>query len=45
MNEEFKNILERVRSMYLKYGIKSITMDDVAKELGISKKNAFSVCV
>lgn len=27
--------------LYLKYGIKSITMDDVAKELGISKKTLY----
>jgi AcrR family transcriptional regulator len=41
MIEEFKNILERVRSLYLKYGVKSITMDDVARELGISKKTLY----
>ncbi len=27
--------------MYLKYGIKSVTMDDVARELGISKKTLY----
>jgi TetR/AcrR family transcriptional regulator, cholesterol catabolism regulator len=41
MEEELKNILERVRCLYLKYGIKSITMDDVARELGISKKTLY----
>jgi AcrR family transcriptional regulator len=45
MNEELKNILIRVRDLYNKYGIKSITMDDVARELGISKKTLYQyVC-
>jgi TetR/AcrR family transcriptional regulator, cholesterol catabolism regulator len=41
MNDELENILLKVRELYLKYGIKSITMDDVAKELGISKKTLY----
>jgi TetR/AcrR family transcriptional regulator, cholesterol catabolism regulator len=41
MNEELKNILLKVRELYSKYGIKSITMDDVARELGISKKTLY----
>jgi len=41
MNEELKNILMKARELYMKYGIKSITMDDVAKELGISKKTLY----
>ena len=41
MNEEMKNILLRVREWYMKYGIKSMTMDDVASELGISKKTLY----
>lgn len=41
MNEELKNILLRVRELYMKYGIKSITMDDVARELSISKKTLY----
>jgi TetR/AcrR family transcriptional regulator, cholesterol catabolism regulator len=41
MNEELKNILLKVRELYNKYGIKSITMDDVAMELGISKKTLY----
>lgn len=41
MNEELKNILLRVRELYMKYGIKSITMDDVSIELGISKKTLY----
>jgi TetR/AcrR family transcriptional regulator, cholesterol catabolism regulator len=41
MNEELKNILLKVRELYMKFGIKSITMDDVARELGISKKTLY----
>lgn len=41
MIEETKNILERVSQLYHKYGIKSVTMDDVSRELGISKKTIY----
>lgn len=41
MNDELQNILIKVRELYQKYGIKSITMDDVAQELGISKKTLY----
>jgi AcrR family transcriptional regulator len=41
MNEELNNILEKVLALYRKYGIKSITMDDVSRELGISKKTLY----
>lgn len=41
MNQELKNILVKVRFLYMKYGIKSVTMDDVARELGISKKTLY----
>ena len=41
MNEELNHILEKVTALYLKYGIKSVTMDDVSRELGISKKTLY----
>jgi hypothetical protein len=41
MNEDQKNILIKVRELYMKYGIKGITMDDVASEIGISKKTLY----
>jgi AcrR family transcriptional regulator len=41
MNDELKNILKKVFQLYSKYGIKSVTMDDVAHELGISKKTLY----
>ncbi len=34
-------ILEGAKKLYMRYGIKSITMDDVARELGISKKTLY----
>ena len=42
MNEEIYKILDTVTEMYFKYGIKSVTMDDVSRELGISKKTLYS---
>jgi TetR/AcrR family transcriptional regulator, cholesterol catabolism regulator len=41
MTDDLKNILIKVRDLYMKYGIKSITMDDVASELSISKKTLY----
>ncbi|NJO68313.1 MAG: TetR/AcrR family transcriptional regulator [Bacteroidetes bacterium] len=41
MNEELKNILIKVGNLYVRYGIKSVTMDDVSRELGISKKTLY----
>ncbi len=41
MNPDLKNILAKVRELYMKFGIKSVTMDDVANELGISKKTLY----
>lgn len=36
-----KDILERILLMFTRYGIRSITMDDIARELGISKKTLY----
>ena len=41
MNEEFTYIIEKVSELYQQYGIKSVTMDDVASELGMSKKTLY----
>ncbi|MCF8372416.1 MAG: TetR/AcrR family transcriptional regulator [Bacteroidales bacterium] len=38
---EINEILDKVSAMYLKFGIKSVTMDDVARELLISKKTLY----
>ncbi len=41
MNTKEKDIIRKVAQLYKKYGVKSITMDDVAHELGISKKTLY----
>lgn len=42
MNSKQTDILERAGLVFMKLGIKSVTMDDVAKELGISKKTLYN---
>jgi AcrR family transcriptional regulator len=37
------NWIDRVESLFLRFGIKSITMDDVAADLGISKKTLYQM--
>ena len=41
MDEKVKTIIDRVAKMYLEYGIKGVTMDDVAHKLAISKKTLY----
>jgi AcrR family transcriptional regulator len=36
-----EKILETAGSLFLKYGVKSISMDDIARELSISKKTIY----
>ena len=36
-----EKILEKASELYLRYGIRAVTMDDIAKELGISKKTIY----
>lgn len=40
MSEETK-ILEKCERLFMRYGIKSVTMDDVSRELGMSKKTLY----
>jgi len=40
MNTE-EEILHKARNMFLRFGIRSITMNDLSKELGISKKTLY----
>lgn len=35
------DILKQIRDLFMKYGIKSVTMDDISRELGISKKTLY----
>jgi TetR/AcrR family transcriptional regulator, cholesterol catabolism regulator len=41
MGNRISQILEQVRRLYQSYGIKSVTMDDVANKLCISKKTLY----
>lgn len=41
MDNELSSILIRVGKLFFSYGIKSLTMDDISRELGISKKTLY----
>lgn len=41
MDEKLKEILEKVGEIFMRYGIKSVTMDDLARQLGVSKKTLY----
>lgn len=42
MEEKKLHILKNSGKLYLKFGIRSVTMDDVAREFGISKKTLYT---
>ena len=42
MDEKKVEILERASVVYMKFGVKSVTMDDLARELAISKKTIYN---
>ena len=41
MEEQHVRIIEDSMDLFLKYGIRSITMDDVSRDMGISKKTLY----
>lgn len=41
MTEQQEKWLQQIELLFLRYGIKSLTMDDIARELGISKKTLY----
>jgi len=41
MDEVKSRIISGAEALFLAYGVKSITMDEVAKKLGISKKTIY----
>ena len=43
MDDARKNLIEKVGALYHSYGVRSVTMDDVAHHLGISKKTLYSL--
>lgn len=36
-----KNILEGAKNLFMQFGLKSITMDDIARKVGVSKKTIY----
>lgn len=41
MDQKREDILLRASDVFMRYGIKSVTMDDLSRELGISKKTVY----
>jgi AcrR family transcriptional regulator len=41
MDNTETDILQAARRLFMKFGIKSISMDDIARELGVSKKTLY----
>lgn len=41
MTEERKELINKIMGLFTKYGIRSITTNDIARELGISKKTLY----
>lgn len=41
MEDKRQEIVNKTRTLYNQYGIRSVTMDDIVKELGISKKTLY----
>jgi AcrR family transcriptional regulator len=39
--ETWERLIKGAREMFFRYGVKAITMDDIAKQLGISKKTIY----
>lgn len=42
-SKEKTNLLRRARERFLRIGIRSVSMDDIARELGISKKTLYQL--
>ncbi len=41
MNEKRESIISKAVDLYHQYGIKSVSMDDIAREMGMSKKTLY----
>ena len=41
MDQIQANILERVRELFYKYGVRSVSMDDICRDINISKKKLY----
>jgi len=42
MEKELTDILERVRELFFKFGVRSVSVDDICRDLGLSKNELFS---
>jgi len=42
MTDQRENILHKAHELYLHYGVKSVSMDDICRELGMSKKTLYT---
>jgi TetR/AcrR family transcriptional regulator, cholesterol catabolism regulator len=43
MDNTLIDVLERVRELFFKYGVRSVSMDDICRDLGISKKKLYQL--
>ena len=43
MDSTLTDILERVRELFFKYGVRSVSMDDICRDVGISKKKLYQL--
>jgi TetR/AcrR family transcriptional regulator, cholesterol catabolism regulator len=41
MEKELIDILERVRELFFRYGVRSVSIEDICRDLGISKKKLY----
>ncbi len=42
MDTKLKNILKEIRLIFMKYGIRNYSMDDICRNIGISKKTLYN---
>jgi TetR/AcrR family transcriptional regulator, cholesterol catabolism regulator len=43
MDSVLTDVLERVRELFFKYGVRSVSMDDICRDAGISKKKLYQM--
>jgi AcrR family transcriptional regulator len=43
MDNNLTEVLERVRELFFKYGVRSVSMEDICRDLGLSKKKLYQL--
>lgn len=43
-NEKREHFLSKIQTIFIEKGVKALTMDDISRELGISKKTLYQIC-